>query len=283
MIKKIITYIISIMLALEILFMLTINIFSSTILSKKYVLEKMKEQDYYEKIYNQAKSNFENYIHQSGLDEEILEDIISKDKIESDTEKIIDNIYMGKDEKIDTEEIKDKLNDNIKKSLDGKISETQQKSIDVFVDTICKEYETTLSHTGYETKINSALNLINKYINIAKKIDLAAIIITLIILCLVSLGKIYYIISSLGISLIVDGAIYVLIEKYINAKIKIDTIVLLNDGFSDVLKNILKDILLKISKNGYIMLGVGIALIIIYSIIKSIYIEKTKNEYTTEN
>ena len=166
MAKKIIQYIVATILALAILGLIIINILSSSILSKEYILGKLQNQNYYEKIYQETESNFENYIHQSGLDEDVLKDIVTKEKIEKDTRIILNNIYNGMDEKIDTKEIKEKLTENINNSLNGKISSSEQKAINTFVDTICKEYETTISHTNYEKKINEALNKINKYVKI---------------------------------------------------------------------------------------------------------------------
>ena len=189
-------------------------------------MSKLQQQDYYEKIYEETKSNFENYIHQSGLDEEVLENIVTKEKIEKDTRKIINNIYNGMDEKVDTEEIKNKLNKNINNSLNGKISSTQQKSIDTFVDTICKEYETTISHTNYEKKINNMLNQINKYIDLAKKAILVIIGVSIILLVLLTIKRIYRITAQMGTAFIIDGLILILAKKYISSKIKIDPIML---------------------------------------------------------
>ena len=62
-VKNIIQYIVATILALAILLLILINIFSSSILSKDYVLSKLDEQNYYDKIYEDTKSNFENYIH----------------------------------------------------------------------------------------------------------------------------------------------------------------------------------------------------------------------------
>ena len=284
MIKKIIQYIIVTILALAILALVIINILSSSILKKEYILSKLQQQDYYEKIYEETKSNFENCIHQSGLDEEVLENIVTKEKIEKDTKKIINNIYNGMDEKVDTEEIKNKLNKNINNSLNGKISSTQQKSIDTFVDTICKEYETTISHTNYEKKINNMLNQINKYIDLAKKAILVIIGVSIILLVLLTIKRIYRITAQMGTAFIIDGLILILAKKYISSKIKIDTIMLLNNGVSDVLKNILNEILANILKNGSILFGLGIILIIIYGTIKSIRkAKREKDQYTPEN
>ena len=67
--KRIIQYIIATILALAILALTIVNILSSTIFSPEYILSKLPEQNYYDTIYEEAESNFENYIHQSGLDE----------------------------------------------------------------------------------------------------------------------------------------------------------------------------------------------------------------------
>lgn len=282
--KRIIQYIIATILALAILALTIVNILSSTILSQEYILSKLQEQNYYDKIYEEAESNFENYIHQSGLDEEVLEEIVTKEKIQKDTKIIINNIYNGMNEKIDTEEIKNNLNEKINNSIDGKISSSQQKSIDTFVDTICKEYEKTISHTNYEKKINSIIKKANKYIDIAKKALLITIGVSVILLILLTIKRIYRITARIGTAFIIDGLIFIIAEKYIKSKIKIDTIMLLNQGISDVLQSILNEILSNILKTGSIMLGIGILLTIIYGIIKSIRkAKREKEQYTPEN
>lgn len=284
MAKKIIQYIVATILALAILGLVIINILSSSILSKEYILAKLQSQNYYEKIYKETESNFENYIHQSGLDEDVLKDIVTKEKVEKDTRIILNNIYNGMDEKIDTKEIKEKLNKNINNSLKGKISDSEQKSIDTFVDTICKEYETTISHTNYEKKINEVINKVNKYIDLVKKVMMITIGISVIILILLTIKRIYRIISRIGVAFVIDGLILILGENYINSNIKIETIMLLNNGISDVLQSIINEILANILKTGSILLGLGIALIIVYGIIKSLRkAKREKDQYTPEN
>lgn len=284
MAKKIIQYIVATILALAILGLVIINILSSSILSKEYILAKLQSQNYYEKIYKETESNFENYIHQSGLDEDVLKDIVTKEKVEKDTRIILNNIYNGMDEKIDTKEIKEKLNKNINNSLKGKISDSEQKSIDTFVDTICKEYETTISHTNYEKRINDVINKVNKYIDLVKKVMMITIGISVIILILLTIKRIYRIISRIGVAFVIDGLILILGENYINSNIKIETIMLLNNGISDVLQSIINEILANILKTGSILLGLGIALIIVYGIIKSLRkAKREKDQYTPEN
>ena len=284
MAKKIVQYMVATILALAILILVLINILSSSVLSKEYILNKLQSQNYYEKIYQETELNFENYIHQSGLDEDVLKDIVTKEKIEKDTKIILNNIYNGMDEKIDTKEIKEKLNENINNSLNGKISNSEQKAIDTFVDTICKEYETTISHTNYEKKMNEAINKINKYIDLIKKAMAVTIGISIIILILLTIRRIYRITSKIGVAFTIDGLILILAKNYINSNIKIETIMVLNNGISDVLQSILNEILSNIFKTGSILLGLGIVLIAVYGIIKSIRkFKREKDQYTPEN
>lgn len=283
-IKKFIQYLIATILALAILAVILINLFSSSILSKDYVLSKLEEENYYDEIYEDVKSNFENYIYQSGLEEEVLNDIVTKDKIKEDTNIMLDNIYNGMDEEVDTEEIASNLQQNISNSLGKNISATQQKAIDTFVDTICNEYKSTISHTSYEGKINTAYNKIIGYIDMAKKALLILIGVCIVILILLTIRRIYRVIAKIGVAFTIDGLILIIANYYINSKVKIEGITILNNAISSVVRNILLDILSKVMTYGSILLTLGIILIVLYAFIKSIRkIKREKDQYTPEN
>lgn len=279
--KNILRYIIAILLTIVIIAFLLINLLSSTILSEKYVLSKLEETDYYNKMYEYVQSSFENYIYQSGLEENVLDNIVSKDKIEKDTKIIIGNIYDGLNEKIDTQEIKDKLNSNINKSLKNqKMNATQKEAIDKFVSEITNEYTKTMSHTNYETQINKAYAKSMKYIEIVKKAMLVAIAILVILLIFISLKRIYRIFTILGVSMLSSGTFFAITNWYIMAKIKVQTITILNDAISDCVRNILQE-LLNTVKNEALILGLaGICLIIIPSLIH--YYIRCKDEKSTK-
>ena len=101
--KNIIRYILTIILTIAIIAFLLLKLAVSTVLSEQYILAKLDETDYYNKMFEYVKSSFENYIGQSGMDEEILENIVSKEKIEKDTKIILSNIYDGMNEEINTQ------------------------------------------------------------------------------------------------------------------------------------------------------------------------------------
>ncbi len=270
-VKTIIKYVITIIIAISMILFLVVNLASSTILNKNYVLAKLEETDYYNKIYEDVKSNFENYIHQSGLEESVLEDIISKEKVKKDTQLIISNLYDGLEEKIDTQEIKDNLNKNIEKSLgNSKLIVTQKNAIDTLIEKICDEYTETISHYEYEKQINNAYLKVMEYVEVIKKVILVIIAVSIILLLVLSRRRIYKAFSLLGVSLTSSGIFFVMVNVFIHMKIKVQTILLLNDAISTTLRNILTELLNAINGYGYILLGLGIVLIIVANLIHNI-------------
>lgn len=283
--NTVIKYIITIILAISMIAYFFIQIASSTILSEQYILSKLEETDYYNKIYESVKSNFENYIHQSGLEETVLENIVSKEKVRKDTNIIISNLYDGLEQKIDTQEIRDNLNNNIKETLvEQNITKTQQSSIDTFIDHICNEYTDTMSHFSYEKQINQVYQKVIKYIDLAKKVLLITIGLAILLLLVLNLKRIYKFVSLLGISLTTTGTFLVIVNLFVNSKVKIQTITILNDAISNTVRSVLADILHMIMNNGSIMLISGILLIIIPNLIHNLKkYGMAKEEDTYEN
>lgn len=266
--KNILRYTIAIILTILIITFLLINLLSSTILSEKYILAKLDETNYYNKMYEYVQSSFENYIYQSGLDENVLDNIVSKDKIEKDTKIIIGNIYDGLNEKIDTQEIKDNLNANINNSLKNqKINSTQQSAIDKFVDEIANEYTNVMSHTKYETQINNVYSKYMKYIDLVKKAMLILIAVAIILIVLLCLHRVYRIFSTVGVSMLASGTVFAITNWYITSKIKVQTITILNDAISDCVRNILQELLSTIKNQASVLVLGGICLIVIPSLI----------------
>ena len=270
-VKTIINTIIAIIITVTVLLFLLINLATSTILSKNYVLAKLDGASYYTKIYDKTKSNFEKYIQQSGLEEDVFEGIVSKEKVEKDIKSVISNIYDGIEEKIDTQEIKDNLNQKIEQAVGKKVMQSQKKDIDTLVEDICKEYTTSISHYNVEKDINNYLTKIMKYIDIAKKAVLVAIAICIIILLVVNGRRIYKTVTYLGVSVMSTGIFCLVTNIFINTKVKVQTILILNEETSFVIRNILQELLDKIKSYGYIMAVVGLLLIIISNLIHNIF------------
>lgn len=262
-IKKIIKIIFSAILTISILLYILINLLSSTILKESYILSKLDQANFYQKVYEEVNSNFEKYIYQSGFDENVLNNVITEEKVKEDFKIIIDNIYNGTNQDINTETIKTNLTNNINSQLGANISKIQQNSIDSFVDTILNEYTQTILHTQYENEINKAYTKINKYINLANKALLIIMAVLMILLILLNLKRLYRGVSYIGISMLSSGILLCIADIFIKMKVDIKNIVILNDTISKIIINVITELLANILKDGIILLVSGIVLIII--------------------
>jgi len=278
-IKTIIQYLLTIILTLTILAYFLIIIFSNTILKKQYLIDQIESANYYSKIYEDVKSNFEKYIEQSGFEKKILENIVTEEKVKKDTQTIINNLYDGTNQEIDTQEIKDNINENILESLkDKKINKTQKNAIDTFIEHICSEYTETISHFGVESQINQIYEKAIQYINIAKKVIIIVIILDILLLFMINLKKVHKFVSLIGISLSSTGILMIITNLFINAKIKIQTITILNNSISEILRNILTEIFNIMSKNGAYLLAIGIILMFLANLIHNIKEARTNEK-----
>lgn len=259
-IKNVLIIILSILISILIL----TNITNITILNKAYILDKLDQSNYYSETKKEIQSNFENYILQSGLQEDVIENIVTEDKIKTDTKIIISNMYDETYKEIDTGEIERNLKNNIQKSLkETEITETQQKAINKFIEKICSQYKETILHTKYETKINNEITKVSNYLRLIKNIIIVIIILMVLIILIINYKEILKGIAQIGISLTASGIMYFLINLFISYKIKIENILILNSSVSQVIREIATDILDIFIKWGFILFFSGIIIIII--------------------
>ena len=83
-------------------------------------------------------------------------------------------------------------------------------------------------------------------------------------------------------SLTTTGAFLTIVNLFVNIKIKIQTITILNDAVSDTLRNVLTSMLNMVMKNEYILLISGVLLIIVSNLIHNIKkygLEKENDTY----
>ena len=262
---NILKFIIMLILVVCILFFGIKNIVLSTIMDKDYVLNKLEETNFYSGTYELVESGFENYIAQSGLEEEVLNNICTEEKIKNDIGIIINNIYNGTNEEIDTTEIANNLNANIDK-LDVRTSQNKS-ALDKFVQQICTEYKNTILNTKYENTIHEILN---KTTNLLEKLQTIVTIVTIIyVICLILLNikNISKLVGNIGTVLLSSSVAILVAINLINANINISAIKLFNNVFSSSIVTILQDILSKVNKFGIIILITSIVVILINAII----------------
>lgn len=282
MIETIIKIILVILLFISIFIFGILNILANTIFNQEYTLKKLEETNYYANIYTQIKSDFRNYIYQSGLDESVIEDIVTPEEVKEDTRKIIVGIYNGLHEEVDTVKIHDRLNNNINKSLEGKkIDSKTQEAINTFVNQIANQYQDTITKTEYENQIYKNFSKMQKLINQGKKISIILAVVFGALIIITYYKKIFKNLAFLGMAFFSDGIAYIFLDMYISKKIDIENLTILNDAITITLREYLGSILNEISKYGYILLITGFALIVFGNIIHGLkyYSNKDKSMY----
>lgn len=274
---NIIKFIIAIILTICVIALIIVNVASSTILNKEFILGKLDETNYYANIYTAVKSDFENYIYQSGLDESVLENIVPAEKIESDTKIIINNIYDGTNEDVDVTEIETNLRNNIENSLDYNLSATQQRTVNEFINRITQQYKDTITKTSYEDSINNMLEKARNIVDKLQKVSIIGIAVSFLIIIILSIKNLIAGLMLIGSTLISSGVFYILVNMIINAKVKIQNITILNDAISISLREIISTILKNLTTIGITLSIVGFVIIIIFAIIRSSKKEEREN------
>lgn len=269
---KIIKFIIITILTICLIASGIITIVSSTILDQQYIIQKLEETNFYHETYELVKSNFENYIYQSGLDEEVLENICTEQKVKTDINTIISNIYSGTNEKIDTTEISENLNANIDKL--GIKNSKNEKAIEQFVTHICNEYTDTIIHTKYEEKINKGYTQITELLAKIYNIVAIVLVVDIIVLIILNIKKASKNIQDLSTALFATGLFNAICCNIIMSKVNISGIKIFNDTFSKTIVSIIEEIIIKVISLGTGMIVVSVVLLIIYFIISL----KKKNE-----
>ena len=256
-----------------------ITIVYSTILDKTYITSKLEETNFYQETYELVKSNFENYIYQSGLDEEVLNDICSQEKVKNDINIIISNIYSGTKGKIDTSEIAENLNANINKL--GIKNSQNQKAIDQFVDQICNEYTETIIHTNYENKLNSEyIKIVDKVVKLNNVVVVATIVVIILLIIMNIIGAMASkLIQDFGIALFATGAFNLTACSIVMSKVNIEGIKIFNDTFSKAVVTIITEVITRIMSLGIGTMAIAIALIVAYAMVK---VNKKNKEETTD-
>ncbi len=143
-IKTPLNLIISFLLIFVFLSFAIINILSNRLLDKKYMLDKLEEIEFYEQISREVKIGFEDYIYQSGLPEDTINDLYTINDIRNDVNSIINNIYDGEEITLSDEKIKSNLREKINlfvQKENRKLDAEEENNITKFENLIANSYK----------------------------------------------------------------------------------------------------------------------------------------------
>ena len=192
--------------------------------------QQLNETNYYEKLYTNIKLEMSYYVTQSGLSDDILNNIFDKELLRRTTEKMLDNFYNNKDNTINKTSIEENLMNNINEELkDYKLTEEDKTSINKFITQMSSIYETEISYS----------NILNKYHNSFNRIY--HILVALDLLC-ITLFIINYFITrytlkerNIIISLLTTATLITIIHLYLSNTLDLGHLEFYNDIISNLI------------------------------------------------
>lgn len=265
-ITKILKFIVMTIIVLCLTYIGIKNIACSTIFNKEYIIKKLDETNFYSETYKLVESNFENYIGQSGLEEDVIKNICTEDKVRKDINIILSNIYNGTKEEINTSEIANKLNSNIDEQ--NVRTAKNSEAINEFVEHICQSYKDTIISTKYDATINNQYEKIIQKLGKIETIIIVVLIISIIILIALNIKDLLKILLNLQTISLATAIMQFAITITINKNVNISGIKAFNEAFSMSIVTIIQDIFGKINKFGIILLIIYVISVIIYSIVE---------------
>jgi len=135
--KKVLTHFINFVLGVTIFIFVIILIVKTTVLNEKYIFKTLEDNYYYSEIYDIIINNFESNLIQSGLDDNIIYELITKEKVENDVKTVLQGIYHNIEINIDTNILTKNLNnkvDEIFKSLHRTPNKEEQEDIGIIFE-----------------------------------------------------------------------------------------------------------------------------------------------------
>lgn len=260
-VRKIISYILAVIVVILMSVTIILAMINNVIFSKSNVKKHMNKVDYYTEISNIIKDSANNYIMQSGFDESIMDSVIPKEKINNDIDKVIDAIYEGKEIDISTEEIRANLDENVQQYIQQnnyKVDAQTRKDIAKFEDKIESIYENSITYS------KNAVKQVVSYFKMAKRITRLALITVSILLIILAFITYKINKASFGISLLATGIICIFIKCYSGLNIAVNNILMVNKTFSNLMINLINQVVQYIFISGIILTVLGIFFIIIF-------------------
>ena len=264
-------------ISLLVLLLSLVTLIKFTILNENYLIKHLEKNNYYDELYKSIKEEMSYYIIQSGLDDEVLENIYTKEMIKEETNNIIKNFYEGKELTINTEVVSNNLNSNIEKYLlKNNIMVDDQSALDRFVEEMIIIYDKEIR---LSEKINTIQSKFNKLDNM---INTSFIILIILILVIGIISQLFYKRIIFTIPTISTSILLLLGEFLLYNRMDVKNILFWNDNVSTIIKSILFDISNYIKTESKILIIIGIITFIIEYIITNKKII-TKKDTTMKN
>lgn len=250
-------------------FLLTLSlILLLTIFNESFTLDLLENNNYYQELYQNTKEEVSNYLEQSGLEENILDNVITKENIENTIISALDNLYTNKEITTDTttitEELTKRINDYVKTN---NIQVENKNTISTLVSKLVSIYKEEISYNNTFEKVRPLFNKFHQMTTVILILSIITSMVTYLI------NRYLFKNRNIIVSLFTNGILLVGLVLYTKYTISINDITFYNESISNVLKEFINSILTHINLVGVISIILGISL----SLVSTGFIKALKN------
>ena len=211
-----------------------------TIFNENFILRELGNNNYYDKLYSMVYEEMSNYVIQSGLDEEIINDIYTEEMLVNDTNSLINYIYNGESKSYDTKVIENNLRENVEDYLlKHDIKNDDKDAINKFIKQIVNVYENKIDISDKLDEASGIFQLGKKILNIG------TILLFIIVSILYLVMHFYYKDESQQVVLFTSGILIIFGYFYVVNNFDINNIIIFNEVVSNVIIGMIYNILNK--------------------------------------
>ena len=227
-----------------------------TVFNEDYVLDLLNNHNYYQELYDNTLEEVSYYLEQSGLNEEVLNNVISVKSLKKEIITTIDNLYTNQKITVNTEEFQNNLTTNINNYIkDNNIRVDNKDTVNILTKKLVNIYEEEVSYNNTFEKVRPIFNKTYKLTKIVLYLSIIMSIITYLINRYVFKDR--NIIASLFTNFVILGGLVL----YIKYTIDINNIFFYNTSISNILMEFINSVLKCMLVTGIISFFLGLFIV----------------------
>ena len=262
-VKVVVRIVLGILASFVLCLLALLSIAKFSVLSKDYVKSELAKNGYYDNVYNEILEKMENYMVSSGLPNEILNEIFTKEDVVVEVNKYIDNAYNGGNVEVSLENVETRLNENIDNYLTAhKIEVTDKDILKSFVDNMVDIYKNEISL--YDS-LNGVVKYIPSIVSILDNLFIILIVAFVVLLITLLLLKTSYIGSVFAGA----GLFIIFFKALVFSKVDYENILIISNNFSTAIKGLVSNFGNTMIIVSVVLIVIGIILSVIQSFVKA--------------
>ena len=227
-----------------------------TVFNEDYVLDLLNNHNYYQELYDNTLEEVSYYLEQSGLNEEVLNNVISVKSLKKEIITTIDNLYTNQKITVDTEEFQNNLTTNINNYIkDNNIRVYNKDTVNILTKKLVNIYEEEISYNNTFEKVRPMFNKAYKLTKIVLYLSIIVSIVTYLI------NRYIFKDRNIIASLFTNFVILVGLVLYIKYTIDINNIFFYNNSISNILMEFINSVLKCMLVTGIVSFLLGLFIV----------------------